>query len=358
MIKKYGTRNVPKLVCVGKDGWLNDAVYHTLSASELLSNQVLILQNISDASLSALYANCLFTLYPSFYEGWGLPVTEALCYGKVPVTTKVSSLPEAGGEFAEYFEIGSENELLAKVERLTYDSEYRTAREQKIADEFRPRSWADISKQIVGQVQQWADASVAGEPLATESPADAALGVLHSLARGTDAILWKGLESGEVYRQGRAWWFTEGWGCWTTGKHPAFLTFALKQAADAEVLLYLALRGTPGSGTVCTVRSEGVPPIEVDLAPDQDQVIVLELPATPEVVRQVTVSLSSSAAIDLSGITEGMDNRIVGPGVRWFYACKKDDVLARVSMAEALAMGDFRRLIRRPMHGPDYFIHT
>jgi len=357
MIKKYGTRNVPKLVCVGKDGWLNDSVYHTLSASELLSNQVMILQNISDASLGALYANCLFTLYPSFYEGWGLPVTEALCYGKVPVTTKASSLPQAGGEFAEYFEIGSENEFLAKVERLTFDSEYRTAREQQIANEFKPRSWGDISAQIVGQLQQWAEAA-GNEPTAAASPAEASLGFLHSLARGTDAILWKGLESGEIYRQGRAWWFTEDWGCWTTGKHPAFLTFTLKEAAEAEVLLYLALRGTPGSESVCTVRSEGVAPIEVDLAPDQDQIIVLELPATPETLRQVTVSLSSGAGVDLSGITEGMDNRIVGPGVRWFYACKKDDVLARVSMAEALAMGDFRRLIRRPPHGTDYFIHT
>jgi len=357
MIKKYGARNVPKLVCVGKDGWLNDSVYHTLSASELLSNQVMILQNISDASLGALYANCLFTLYPSFYEGWGLPVTEALCYGKVPVTTKASSLPEAGGEFAEYFEIGSENEFLAKVERLIFEIEYRIAREQKIANEFTPRSWADISAQIVGQLQQWGEA-VAGGSLRTDSAAEAPLAVLHSLARGTDAILWKGLRSGEIYRQGRAWWFTEDWGCWTTGKHPAFLTFTLNQVAEAEVLLYLALRGTPGSESVCTVRSEGVAPIDVDLAPDQDQVVVLELPANPEAIRQVTISLSSSTAIDLSGITEGMDNRIVGAGVRWFYACKKDDILARVSMAEALAMGDFRRLIRRPPHGPDYFVHT
>jgi glycosyltransferase involved in cell wall biosynthesis len=357
MIKKYGARNVPKLVCVGKDGWLNDSVYHTLSASELLSNQVMILQNISDASLGALYANCLFSLYPSFYEGWGLPVTEALCYGKVPVTTKASSLPEAGGEFAEYFEIGSENEFLARIERLTYDNEYRTAREQKIANEFKPRSWADISAQIVAQLQQWAEAA-ADEPPATESPAQAPLGVLHSLARGTDAILWKGLESGEIYRHGRAWWFTEDWGCWTTGKHPAFLAFTLAQVAEAEVLVYLALRGTPGSETVCTVRSEGVPPIEVDLAPDQDQIVVLELPAAPEATRQIAISLSSSTAVNLSAITEGMDNRIVGPGVRWFYACKKDDILARVSMAEALSIGDFRRLIRRPPHGPDYFIHT
>lgn len=47
-----------------------------------------------------------FTIYPTFYEGWGLPVTESLRYGKVPVTSDSSSLPQAGGGFSVQFETG------------------------------------------------------------------------------------------------------------------------------------------------------------------------------------------------------------------------------------------------------------
>ena len=357
LIKKHGIRNVPKLVCVGKDGWLNDNVYHLLRASEILSSHVVMLQNISDPVLAALYENCLCTLYPTFYEGWGLPVTEALCYGKIPVVANVSSLPEAGGAFAEYFDIGSENELFAKIERLMIDPKYRTAREAKIAAEFRPRSWRQIADQIVSQLQSWLAAG-SGARHATPPPPTAQCGALHSLWRGTDVILWSGLENGEVYRSGSAWWPTEDWGCWSRGYRTATISFALENIPQSELLIYVGLRGLPGKECICTLRCEGARPVHTELRPEQDQVAVLELEVSPEKRRLITLSIGSDTAVDLAVLTQGMDTRIVGPGVRWFYACRKDDVLARVAMAEALATGDYRRLSRQPPVKPDFFVHT
>ena len=78
----------------------------------------MFLEGTSDPDLAALYRRCLFTVYPSLYEGWGLPVTESLCYGKTPLLSRVASLPEAGGEFADYFEIGSKVGLAAALKRL------------------------------------------------------------------------------------------------------------------------------------------------------------------------------------------------------------------------------------------------
>jgi tetratricopeptide (TPR) repeat protein/glycosyltransferase involved in cell wall biosynthesis len=357
LIKKHGIRNVPKLVCVGKDGWLNDNVYHLLRASEILSSHVVMLQNVPDPALAALYENCLCTLYPSFYEGWGLPVTEALCYGKVPVLANMSSLPEAGGELAEYFDIGSENELLAKIERLMTDPEYRRSREKRIADEFRPRSWRQIADQIVSQLRSWTADKGHNLHLQPQAPV-AELSVLHSLGRGTDAILWKGLENGELYRSGASWWPIEEWGCWTRGHRTAMLSFFLKGIAQSGLLIYVGVRGLPGKESVCTLRCEGARLLHVELRSEQDQVAVLELEPSSEADRPVTISIGSDTAVDLSLLTQGMDTRIVGPGVRWFYACNKNDVLARVAMAEALATGDYRRLGRQPPVKPDFFLHT
>ncbi|MHB8283840.1 MAG: glycosyltransferase [Caulobacteraceae bacterium] len=99
LIERHGASRVPKLVCVGNRGWLNDAVYRRLESDPRLKSRVVMLSALSDAELSLLYLNCRFTLYPSNYEGWGLPVTESLCYGKVPLVSDSSSLPEAGGAF-------------------------------------------------------------------------------------------------------------------------------------------------------------------------------------------------------------------------------------------------------------------
>lgn len=357
LIKKYGARNVPKLVCVGKDGWLNDNVYHLLRASEILSSQVVMLQNVSDPALATLYKNCLCTLYPTFYEGWGLPVTEALCYGKIPVTAKVSSLPEAGGEFAEYFDIGSENELLSKIERLMTDSEYRRAREKRITAEFRPRGWRQIADQIVSQLRSWS-ADDDGTRESAEQVPVARAGVLHSLGRGTDAILWRGFENGEVYRSGSAWWPIEDWGCWTRGHRTATISFLLRDVAHCGLLIYVGLRGLPGKECICSMRCEGARALQTELRSEQDQVAVFELEPSTEADRLVTISIGSDAAVDLAVLTQGLDSRIVGPGVRWFYACRKDDVLARVGMAEALATGDYRRLMPQAPVRPDFFVHT
>ena len=121
LVKKYGVRRVPKLVCVGKVGWLNEPVYAKLAASGLLREKVVMLSDVADPILVQLYYNCLFTIFPSAYEGWGLPVTEALGFGKVPLVSRVASLPEAGENFAEYFRLESEAELIEKLERLIFD---------------------------------------------------------------------------------------------------------------------------------------------------------------------------------------------------------------------------------------------
>ena len=156
LIKKYGPERVPKLVCVGNKGWLNDTVYAKLQSSRLLQSHVVMLSKISDFDLQKLYLNCLFTIYPSSYEGWGLPVTESLCFGKVPVISNSSSLPEAGGKFAVYFDLGSENMMLAALERMIYDDAFRRKQEEEIRTKFKPRTWGGIAEQMLALVASWA----------------------------------------------------------------------------------------------------------------------------------------------------------------------------------------------------------
>jgi hypothetical protein len=342
---------------------LNDAAYAKLKASELLTDHVLMMSKISDAALSVLYENCVCTLYPSSYEGWGLPVTEALCYGKVPIVSNISSLPEAGGTFAEYFEAESEKDLYEAVTRVVYDEKFRARRELKIAAEFQPRGWDLISAQIVGQLRDWAKASVVPAPTHRAPaaygiwPVDAETGILHTLTSNSSSTLWAGLKSGEIYRNGPGWWWPEHWGSWIKYQGPAQIAFVLKGVADSPILVYVGLRGVQGKHSIGTVKCEGTRTIAVPLGPEQDKVVSLVLAPSSEAERLVVISLSSDATADFRSSTGGVDFRSCGLGVRWFYACRDDDLLARVKMIEAIAMNDFVRL-EKPAPEIDFFMHT
>ena len=62
------------------------------------------LGHANDAELRALYENCEFFVYPSLYEGWGLPVAEALAFGKFVLASDRGSIPEVGGDLVEYID--------------------------------------------------------------------------------------------------------------------------------------------------------------------------------------------------------------------------------------------------------------
>ena len=93
---------VPRLVFAGKSGWMNDDFENFLTSSGHLDGLVVRVEGPSDRDLDVLYSNCLFTVMPSLYEGWGLPVGESLSYGKTAVISQTTSLPEVGGDMVRY----------------------------------------------------------------------------------------------------------------------------------------------------------------------------------------------------------------------------------------------------------------
>src|SRR5262249_29439348 len=107
LIERHGADAVPHLLLIGRPGWgINDFtdVRTQLTGTRALTGKVTLLSNLSDADLHEAYARCAFTLYPSLYEGWGLPVAESLTHGKFCIVSNRTSLPEVGGDFVDYFD--------------------------------------------------------------------------------------------------------------------------------------------------------------------------------------------------------------------------------------------------------------
>jgi len=112
------------LVLVGKGKSYLKIVKEKINELKL-NDLVIIKQNISDETLKSVYkyANALF--YPSLYEGFGLPVAEAIMCGIPVLTSNTSSLPEAGGDGAMYCDPYDEEDMIHKIEQISTDTALR-----------------------------------------------------------------------------------------------------------------------------------------------------------------------------------------------------------------------------------------
>ena len=94
----------PKLLVIGRRGWENENVVDLLERCEILRGPVQELGSPPDRQVAALLAGARAVLYPSFVEGYGLPVAESLGLGVPVICSDVASLREVGGGVPEYLD--------------------------------------------------------------------------------------------------------------------------------------------------------------------------------------------------------------------------------------------------------------
>lgn len=99
LIDRFGEQT-PELVLCGKYGSKTEAFKRLLAKDPALQAKVRILPAPTDAELARCYEQAWFTVFPSLYEGWGLPVGEAAWLGKVCLASNASSVPEVLGQAA------------------------------------------------------------------------------------------------------------------------------------------------------------------------------------------------------------------------------------------------------------------
>jgi glycosyltransferase involved in cell wall biosynthesis len=184
LVDRHGPDAVPDLVCIGRLGWHAEAFLDAYVTTGGLGGKVSVLSSsVSDADLARFYAHADFTVYPSRYEGWGLPVSESLAFGRLPVVAYNSSLPEAGRDLAAYFASDDVDDLVRVIETRALDPEARRAAEERIAeDTARPISWQDVADIMRSEVAH----AVSGEARTPVRP-EIELGREYMLAVGQPA---------------------------------------------------------------------------------------------------------------------------------------------------------------------------
>jgi glycosyltransferase involved in cell wall biosynthesis len=168
LLQQRNRAEVPCLVWIGRRGWLVDDLLAELERENWLDGKVVWLNRAkgggtSEEELDRLYRRCQFTMFPSLYEGWGLPVAESLAYGKLCIASNAASVPEVGGDLVDYHSPEDPAACLRLVERAIYDPEYRRSRGREIATRYRPASWADCAASILASCEKEMRGALCGD---------------------------------------------------------------------------------------------------------------------------------------------------------------------------------------------------
>lgn len=137
---------LPALVVAGARGWKAEGALHKLDDLARSNSQVIFKESPSDELLKWLYSACLFTVFPSVLEGWGLPVGESLWFGKACAASNSSPIPEAGRDLCLYFSPDEPQQIKGAIRSLL-DPVVRRSNEEKIKA-ARLRTWAEVAKDI------------------------------------------------------------------------------------------------------------------------------------------------------------------------------------------------------------------
>ena len=136
------------LVIVGRKGWDYEKI---LEAPDKfgVSERVKFLEDVTNEDLPLFYKNAEVFVLPSLYEGFGLPILEAMQYDCPVVTSNVSSLPEAGGDAAIYFDPNNAEDIAEKIEKVISDPKLREEMVRKGKEQIKKFSWEKSAKDVI-----------------------------------------------------------------------------------------------------------------------------------------------------------------------------------------------------------------
>jgi glycosyltransferase involved in cell wall biosynthesis len=112
-------------------------------------DRVLFFFNVDDEELAWFYENCLFTVFPSEAEGWGLPVTEALDHGKYCLASDNMCLREAGEGLVFHAALQDRQIWIDELYMLLSDPLALKERATRVRENHRARSWADVTRAMM-----------------------------------------------------------------------------------------------------------------------------------------------------------------------------------------------------------------
>lgn len=137
---------VEKLYIVGKEGWFFKGI---LNIPQKYKQNIIFKGYVSEEELIQLYQTAKLFVYPSFYEGFGLPVLEAMACGCPVITSNTSSLPEVGGDAALYVNPEDTDQVAEKIYQVLSDQNLQNDMSQKGVKQAGKFSWEKCAQETI-----------------------------------------------------------------------------------------------------------------------------------------------------------------------------------------------------------------
>ncbi|WP_156964122.1 glycosyltransferase [Muricoccus aerilatus] len=299
--ERMGSR-CPKLVLVGGVAWNGQDLARAMQNDRRVQNQILIFEKIDDHALEWLYRNSIFTVYPSLYEGWGLPVSESLRHGKICIASNVSSIPEVAPGLVELLDPLDPAKWLARILFLASSRQARELREATIAASYRHFSWAEASNNLLDCLCTSKSLVPIHRP---HTP-----GTIASLANRLDAARYKR----------RGWHLTEKWGCWSS-EMAATLSLELPEpyVGNAVFIAEVKAFSFPGSQQETRVLVNGTPVGRWTISGTEVLIRHALIPASVlKGAMNVELRLENANLVPIAQVNKSNDSRSVGIGLTRF----------------------------------------
>lgn len=151
-LAKQNGITLPMFIMAGRLGWMSESTVELIQNDPDVKDLIKLVIEPSDQELTALYNGALFTVLPSYYEGWGIPIAESLAYGVPCLSSNTSSMVEIAPGITRHFSPYSAQECL---DEMVYALDEKNFKElQKKTSSYTSHSWKEsyhsIKKILVG----------------------------------------------------------------------------------------------------------------------------------------------------------------------------------------------------------------
>jgi glycosyltransferase involved in cell wall biosynthesis len=150
---KRGPGKLPKLVLVGKCAWLYDETLRSIEEGRM-KDSIILTGYVPQSDLPALYSGSICFVYPSYFEGFGLPPLEAMKCGTPVIAGNRTSLPEVVGDAGILVDPFDVNAIAAAIERLVDDPDLRQQLSVKGVARSRLFDWNETARRTLNIYEQ------------------------------------------------------------------------------------------------------------------------------------------------------------------------------------------------------------
>jgi glycosyltransferase involved in cell wall biosynthesis len=149
-------KSLPQIIIAGRKGWLTEDLQYLFDKDPTIQDKLMHLDKLSDENLAWLYENCMFTIFPSLSEGWGLPIAESLHNGKLCLSSDTSSMPEIAGDMIDYFSPLDPKDCMNKIIEYLDDNKL-VAKNKFIKENYKSFSWNESFGQFKAAITSVTD---------------------------------------------------------------------------------------------------------------------------------------------------------------------------------------------------------